>query len=652
VALGDGIRRNVAKISPEERNRLREAFRRIDALRFPDGVSYWDKQDQIHQATHVHGGPAFLPWHRELCNRLEAMLREVDPQLSLHYWDWTTDPRSTPDGNGGQMNLFTGNFMGSAEGRAGPPFASLDNGGVFAGSREDTGNPADPPASIDRELADGSPAASLGSEFHRDADLLGRGNDRPEAEQFAEFREALERMHGFIHGYIGGDIGFGHTAFEDPFVFLLHSNVDRLWAMWQKDPRFPWRLDPNRVYGAEASSIQITENMEPWAGGSGIRPWAPPEDEQEVKNSKHPTVVSPPRYDTMPIPVRKGDSGSAAGSVQDIAVARIADRRILTAVRTGEGTLKLISWNVSDSGSVSRRGDSGDQAGSARSIDIARGQRLVTACRDGDGDLKLISWNVPDSGAISRAGDSGNQAGTASLVRIVALPPDLFLTACRDGDGDLKLISWRLNSNGGISRLGDSGSAAGEVSEISLLALPGAGGARVITAVRTNEGTLKLIVWTVSPAGVITRRSDSGAQAGTASLIRSALDSHGHIVTAVRTGEGRLRLITWALSEAASSITRLGDSGNRAGRIFDNALMARPNGRLISALRTEGGRLKLIVWSVTAGGAVFRDGDSAEQAGTASIIRLCPEPLSGNAPLVTAVRTASNDLKLITWSDL
>ena len=122
MALGDGIRRNVATISQEERNLLRDAFialnrdprfvypgQRNDLVRDASGtivhgaggVTYWFKQDEIHQATHVHGGPAFLTWHRELCNRIEAVLREVDPQLSLHYWDWTTDPRESPDGAGG-----------------------------------------------------------------------------------------------------------------------------------------------------------------------------------------------------------------------------------------------------------------------------------------------------------------------------------------------------------------------------------------------------------------------------------------------------------------------------------------------------------------------------------------------------------------------
>jgi hypothetical protein len=35
---------------------------------------------------------------------MEELIREVDPDLSLHYWDWSTDPRST---SGGRANLFT-----------------------------------------------------------------------------------------------------------------------------------------------------------------------------------------------------------------------------------------------------------------------------------------------------------------------------------------------------------------------------------------------------------------------------------------------------------------------------------------------------------------------------------------------------------------
>ena len=100
MALGDGVLRNIVHVSQEERRRLVQAFIALDTARFyPDGVAYWDKQEEIHKSAHaggedVHQGPGFLPWHRELVNRLEALIREVDPELSLHYWDWMTDPTS------------------------------------------------------------------------------------------------------------------------------------------------------------------------------------------------------------------------------------------------------------------------------------------------------------------------------------------------------------------------------------------------------------------------------------------------------------------------------------------------------------------------------------------------------------------------------
>ena len=122
MALGDGIRRNIATVSQEERDRFWKAFRRLDnqmdpAMLYGDGKTFWDKQEDVHKAAHaggqdVHGGPAFLAWHRQLINMLETLLRKADPQLSLHYWDWTTNPRSQIDGNGITLNLFDHNFMG------------------------------------------------------------------------------------------------------------------------------------------------------------------------------------------------------------------------------------------------------------------------------------------------------------------------------------------------------------------------------------------------------------------------------------------------------------------------------------------------------------------------------------------------------------
>jgi len=280
MAIGDGIRRNVAKISQEERRRLMWALVTMDRTKlYPDLVTYWDKQNQIHQATHVHGGPAFLPWHRELCNRFEALIREVDPDLSLHYWDWTTDPRASPDGRGGVVNLFTNDFMGSSSGDAGYPFQDFE-------TTEGAGH-----TRIWRSVT--TPWMTVSS----DQALSTSGDSLSQNQQFPTMRMDLETAHNAVHfSGIGGTIAASHFSFHDPFVFLLHSNVDRLFALWQRNAAY--RQDPNQVYGSEGSSTSINEAIEPWAGASNLRPWAPPENQQVTKTCKDSSVVATPNYDT------------------------------------------------------------------------------------------------------------------------------------------------------------------------------------------------------------------------------------------------------------------------------------------------------------------------------------------------------------------
>ena len=311
MALGDGVRRNIASVEPRERRLFRDALlalnrrffpgQRSDAI--PGGVSFWFKQDEIHQATHVHGGPEFLPWHREIVNRLEEMLRLVNPQLSLHYWDWTQDPRSIPNsnlgaGNTGELNLFTTDFMGhggSDQRPIGEPWLSA---GYYVADtspdrdRDNTANPADPPRIVSRSVG-GQPVLPV-----EDTAML-------QIDDYADFRSELERLHNRMHGFVR--MGPQHLSFRDPFVFLLHSNVDRLFALWQIDPVHPQRLDPNTVYGTESNKdvlvdnvIQnVNHNILPWSGiPDTVRPWASPENQQVVKTYKHLSIVTPRAYDT------------------------------------------------------------------------------------------------------------------------------------------------------------------------------------------------------------------------------------------------------------------------------------------------------------------------------------------------------------------
>jgi hypothetical protein len=329
MALGDGIRRNIAHVSAEERDRLIAAILKLDHERFyPDGVSYFDKQEDIHKNAHaggadVHGGPAFVPWHRELCNRFEALLREVDPDLSLHYWDWTVDPRAAPDGAGGTVDLFTPAFMGGTGNPAGPPLADFES--------------TEPGHSlIWRALPAGAPTIASDASIKSALD-------------FSDFHANILGPHGDAHGYIGGSLANAHYSFHDPFVFLLHSNLDRLWAEWQTDPAHPARLDPATAYGAFNAATSINEDIQPWAGDVGtgatpLRPWAPPDNMQEVKTYKHISVVTPPCYDTLPttVSVVTAENPGMQLRFDDVPTGETAIRAAVFSIRAcGEVTLRV-----------------------------------------------------------------------------------------------------------------------------------------------------------------------------------------------------------------------------------------------------------------------------------------------------------------------
>jgi hypothetical protein len=340
---------------------------------------------------------------------------------------------------------------------------------------------------------------------------------------------------------------------------------------------------------------------------------------------------------------RKGESGTVAGVVSEIAAAKFGASGVVTAVRDGSGNLKLITWSVNSAGAVSRLSDS--VAGAASQIAIAVARFHVTVCRTSSGDHKLISWSISASGAIVRKGDSGNAAGAATLNAIVALSDTLLVTACRNASGNLLLISWRLNENGTLTRLKDA--TAGAISEVSLVRISQT---RLATAVRAGNGALLVIVWDVTSAGTIARRADTGNLAGEARMIRVARVSSGDLVTSVRDGSGNLKLISWRVSANGATIARLHDSGSLASGIGDHALMVRAPG-VISAVRAADGHLKLIAWEVTANGSIVRRGDSYNLAGEATMIALCPESLASEGAIVTGCRAGDGTLKLITWSD-
>jgi hypothetical protein len=356
-------RKNISKVTDDEREALIRAFIALNTnptFRFPGskddkpfvgGVSFWFKQDEIHQATHVHGGPAFLTWHRELLNRFERLLVKADPTVSLHYWDWNEDLENTLDLKGKPLDLFK-NLMGNARGPVGEPWLSAGfydpyPAGNYRGLEafdEEHSNPADIPIALTRQKKYGTLEEYMKKEFppfYSEKDII-------ESETFSEMRIKLEQVHNGAHNYTGGTIGDPHTAFRDPFVFFIHSNVDRLFAAWQLRKGFEWRVEPEKVYGdakkngdnekdtvAHGSTpphvvVGLKTMLSPWCGigypyenyasteegkteepgVNDVRPWAVPDNWhrdsklypfEQPKNSLDLSVVIPRQYDKFPV---------------------------------------------------------------------------------------------------------------------------------------------------------------------------------------------------------------------------------------------------------------------------------------------------------------------------------------------------------------
>ncbi len=280
-----GYRKNAASLTTVEKQDFIDAVYWADHTYYPgtpgvpgvgapgypgnaQGVSVLEQYPRARREdfSEEHDNPAFLPWHRKFLNVVEDTLRLYDPLLSLTYWDWQTDPRTSGI-------VGPGGFMGSDEGRVGFPFDFLDNNGVLAGSYDEAGEVAYPVQLLDRYLLPGAPQTAS------DATLL-------QEIDYGAFETGLEGAgHNTAHIYLATgtappdaipEVGGGNSPI-DPIFFLLHTNVDRIWAAWQDmDPQ---RMQTATVYGSASDNAKLQFNLEPWSGGPGMIPWLTPKPE-------------------------------------------------------------------------------------------------------------------------------------------------------------------------------------------------------------------------------------------------------------------------------------------------------------------------------------------------------------------------------------
>lgn len=344
---------------------------------------------------------------------------------------------------------------------------------------------------------------------------------------------------------------------------------------------------------------------------------------------------------------RKGDSGNQAGAIKGNATVEVAGK-VITAVRTSGNTLKLIAWRKNSNGSLTRLGDSGNQAGTVGKIAATAffgGNKLATAVQTSSKKLKIITWRVNTNGSITRLGDSGNQAGLVHSLSVAAMNNNMLVTAVRDGGGNVKLISWKVNASGSLTRLGDQTSAKGSFVRLTRLE-PIGGNVQAVCAFKNTAGKLTLASYKIYPNGAI--KLLKYGNAGTVKSIAIDAIRGQHVITAVKTSGNTLKMIAWQLSGYGDFYRRGDASAGAIGTLSVNTVSSSNSGAYIStAVSTSSGKLKVIMWRTNGSAStITRIGDSGNQAGTASLIRIVG---TSHHKMTTAVKTGAGDLKLITW---
>lgn len=290
------VRKNANELSDQARNDFLKAIAELNGIQQSSGGPgpgngiYTTDFVKMHVAganTSEHRDSHFLPWHRLYLLDLERQMQRINPAVTLPYWKFD-EPAP---------NVFTQDFMGAMQqiprdvaqpggafdpGGANTPAAAfaVDNplskwqientAGIPRTARFD---PATEPANGFRDSSV-FPPDDFGVRS-QDATLeLGGGTVNPADAEFGPAQTKFSSMeitpHGAAHVSFNGYINSVPVAPQDPLFFLLHCNVDRLWALWQfvfdRDDKNQVKTYPYQSPGDADFWKIINSTQWPWDG--------------------------------------------------------------------------------------------------------------------------------------------------------------------------------------------------------------------------------------------------------------------------------------------------------------------------------------------------------------------------------------------------
>ncbi len=251
------IRKSVNNLTPQEKKDFIEALLQLKKDGRYDEYVHWHHAVMIptilpyepHDPDYrngAHRGPSFLPWHRAFLAAVEKDLQQINPNITIPYWDWTvdselSDPKSAliwsddfMGGNGvesDQWRVAKGPFAFNKGnwnipvGHDGP--ALLRN---FASTVNSLPTKDDLKLTMSEYLYDtpnyNSSPFTIGFRNRLEGWITKRGDYR--------VATTSSQMHNRVHLWVGGSM-MPMTSPNDPVFFLHHCFVDKIWADWQAE---------------------------------------------------------------------------------------------------------------------------------------------------------------------------------------------------------------------------------------------------------------------------------------------------------------------------------------------------------------------------------------------------------------------------------
>jgi tyrosinase len=201
------FRLTATKLAPEQVRRFRAAITEALARRDDRGYQYFAGWHGVPFGWCWHGDPRFLPWHRAYLYYFELALQDIDPAVTLPWWDWATSSDLPP--------AYTAR---RAEGRANP---------LHSVPIEPMTSRRDPSWPRRTRRAVGSLELTLPPPWKE------RWEWAQAAPSFTEFNRRISLLHNNIHVWVAGTMAEVDWAAYDPIFWAHHAMVDRGWRIWQ-----------------------------------------------------------------------------------------------------------------------------------------------------------------------------------------------------------------------------------------------------------------------------------------------------------------------------------------------------------------------------------------------------------------------------------